>query len=52
MINSGYREGLYYRDNFHIATSGVEKPIRALLGENHGVGILGGHSGRIFRSIW
>ena len=48
MINSGYQEGLYYRDNFHIATSEVEKPIRALLGENHGVGILGGHPGADF----
>ena len=48
MINSGYREGLYYQDNFHISTSEVETPIRALLGENHGVGILGGHPGSDF----
>ena len=42
MIRSGYQEGLYYREGLPVAVGEVEQSIRALLRENHGVGILGG----------
>lgn len=42
MIKSGYQEGLYYRQGFPAPTEALEEQLRALLRENHGVGILGG----------
>ena len=42
MIKSGYQEGLYYQQGFPAPTEALEEQLRALLRENHGVGILGG----------
>ena len=45
MIKSGYREGIFYREDFHLLSEEIEKDIRILLRDNHGVGILGGTFG-------
>ncbi len=43
MIKSGYEEGLYREEGLSIPTQELDAQIRALLRENHGVGILGGY---------
>ena len=43
MIKSGYEEGLYREERLGIPTQELDAQIRALLRENHGVGILGGY---------
>lgn len=43
MIESGYKEGLYYAEELGGFPEETEKQIRELLSENHGVGIIGGY---------
>ena len=42
MIKSGYQEPLFVKENQHV-TPKLQESIQALLRENHGVGIIGGH---------
>ena len=43
MIESGYKEGLFYVEEADYSSEKTEKQIRTLLSENHGVGIIGGY---------
>lgn len=44
MLESGYQEPLFIEESEHITTK-LQESIPALLRENHGVGIIGGHYG-------